>query len=274
MAPDQGKDDSVYDFLYVDRKRIAFYLSQFDDYGHLTQLTRSISESSETGGGVDLKIAKIEGKEGEQTSLQKHYDTQWVAPLSFLDMAGQRGMITRGLKNAAIGKLVLTSGALHIVNMRAFERTWDVISGPSSHTAPLGNRKQRRAAGHLPSPSDSDNMGLKVLGSLEQPVLMVAQAGDVNLWSTLDPDSLIGGSSGLNLKHGERIAGDWHVVSILDCYPDSQIPADHTISRICGTEGNDFGVQALNIWNELKIVLGRPPQCFGVTPLLIMRVIT
>jgi hypothetical protein len=274
MARDQEKDDSVYDFLYVDRKRIAFYLSQFDDYGHLTQLTRSVSESSETGGGIDLKIAKIEGKEGEQTSLQKHYDTQWVAPLSFLDKAGQRGMIARGLKNAALGKLVLTSGALHIVNMRAFERVWDVVSAaPNAPAPPLGNRQQRRATGNQPPPNPG-NTGLKVLGSLEQPVFMVAQADEANLWSTLDPDSLIGGSSDLNLKHGERIAGDWHVVSIVDCYPDSQIPTDHTISRSCGTEGNDFGVQALNIWHELGLVLGRPPQCFGVTPLLIMRVVT
>lgn len=273
MARDQEKDDSVYDFLYVDRKRIAFYLSQFDDYGHLTQLTRSVSESSETGGGIDLKIAKIEGKEGEQTSLQKHYDTQWVSPLSFLDKAGQRGMIARGLKNAALGKLVLTSGALHIINMRAFEKVWDVVSAPSA-PVPLTTRQQRRAAAYPPPMPDQDKLGLKLFGSIEQPVFMVAQADDANLWSTLDPDSLTGGSSALNLKHGERIAGDWHVVSIVDCYPDDQIPTDHTISRICGTEGNDFGVQALNIWNEFKIILGRPPRFFGVTPLLIMRVIT
>jgi hypothetical protein len=273
MARDQEKGDSVYDFLYVDRKRIAFYLSQFDDYGHLTQLTRSVSEHVETGGGLDAKIAKIDTKEGAQTSIQKHYDTQWVAPLLFLDRA--RGIIARGLKKAAIGKLVLTSGALHIVNMRAFEKTWGVMSSPSSPAAPAGNRQQRRAAGHhQPTKPDKGDMGLKILSSLEQPVFMIAQADDVNLWSTLDPDALIGGSSDLNLKHGERIAGDWHIVSILDCYPDTQKPANHTIARICGTEGNEFGEAALNIWNELKNALGRPPHCFGVTPLLIMREIT
>src|SRR5580704_14595790 len=186
MARDQEKDGSVYDFLYVDRKRIAFYLSQFDDYGHLTQLTRSVSQHAEHGGGLDVKIAKIESKENAQTSVEKHYDTQWVAPLSFLDMASRRGIIARGLKQAAIGKLVLTSGALHIVNMRAFEKTWGVMSSPSSPAAPAGNRQQRRAAGHQPAKPDTGDMGLKILGSLEQPVFMIAQADDANLWSTLD----------------------------------------------------------------------------------------
>jgi hypothetical protein len=273
MAPDQKKDDSVYDFLYIDRKRIAFYLSQFDDYGHLTQLTRSVSESSELGGALDIKIAKIENKEGERTSLQKQYDTQWVAPLSFLDKAGQRGMIARGLKNATIGKLVLTSGALHIVNMRAFERTWDVISSAKSNPQPTLTRQQRRAGGHQQT-TDTDMVGLKVLGSVEQPVFMVAQADNTNLWSTLDPDSLIGGSADLNLKHGELIKGEWIVISILDCYPDDPTAKTHKIDRICGAPGNEFGPQALNIWHEFNQVLGRPPQYFGVTPLLIMRVIT
>jgi hypothetical protein len=103
---------------------------------------------------------------------------------------------------------------------------------------------------------------------------MVARAGSAGLWSTLDPDSLIGGSADLNLKHGERIAGEWHVLSIFDCYPDIGTEPSDKISRICGAEDNIYGVQALNLWSEFRKVLGRPPEYYGVTPLLIMRVIT
>ena len=54
MALDRERDDSVYDFLYVDARRIAVFLSQFSQYGHLTTLTRAVSETSSAGGGINL----------------------------------------------------------------------------------------------------------------------------------------------------------------------------------------------------------------------------
>ena len=53
MAQDPEKGDSVYDFLYVDARRIAVFLSQFGQYGHLTSLTRAELEASSTSGGLN-----------------------------------------------------------------------------------------------------------------------------------------------------------------------------------------------------------------------------
>src|SRR5713226_8037314 len=91
MVPGPEKDVSVFDFLYIDSQRISLFLSQFSQYGHLTALAKSVTASSSTAGGVDIKLAKIEGTEAEQTTLSKQYDAQWIAPLTFLDQADQRG---------------------------------------------------------------------------------------------------------------------------------------------------------------------------------------
>ena len=43
MAQEQESRDSVFDFLYVDNRRIGLYLSQFSEFGNLTSLVQSVS---------------------------------------------------------------------------------------------------------------------------------------------------------------------------------------------------------------------------------------
>ena len=186
--PEARKTASVFDFLYVDHKRIGLYLSQFSDFGNLTRLVHSRSVDDATG--LTGSIAGVIGGEStrsQQSGIERHYDTQWSQVLNFLDEAQARQMLHRGLPNASIGGLLLVSGALHIVSLRPFERTFGVISDTP---ATSGNRRQRRAAAsHSQTGSaPNDNIGLRVLGSLEQPVFMVLNAGADRLWSTLDPN--------------------------------------------------------------------------------------
>ena|ERR1700730_5384451 len=107
MARAPAKEDSVFDFLYIDALRLAHFLSQFSEFGHLTTLTRSVSETGSSSGGVNLHVAKIDTAVSGQTAQTRQFDAQWIAPLSFLDRANERGMISRGLGEARIGRLVL-----------------------------------------------------------------------------------------------------------------------------------------------------------------------
>src|SRR5436305_1846102 len=117
MAQDPEKGDSVYDFLYVDARRIAVFLSQFEQYGHLTSLTRTVSETSSASGGVSVVAAKLDTAASEQSSQTRQFDPQWLVPLAFLDKADQRGMIVRDLGDARIGQLVLISGRLAMFDL-------------------------------------------------------------------------------------------------------------------------------------------------------------
>src|SRR4051794_34309148 len=124
MARDQEKEDSVFDFLYIDSCRIALFLSQFSQYGHLTSLTRTRTESATSSGALDIKLAKIDGSESESSTLNRQFDAQWVAPLSFLDQARQRGMI-KALTDGRIGNLVIVDGELEIRDLTIIKRAFE-----------------------------------------------------------------------------------------------------------------------------------------------------
>jgi hypothetical protein len=126
MARGLEQGDSVYDFLYVDARRIAVFLSQFNQYGHLTLLTRAASETSSTSGGVNVVAAKLDTGASEQTSQTRQFDPQWLAPLSFLDQANERGMIFRDLVQARIGQLVLVSGRLAMFDLGVMRDAWNL----------------------------------------------------------------------------------------------------------------------------------------------------
>jgi hypothetical protein len=162
-----------------------------------------------------------------------------------------------------------------LVNMRSFEKTWGAITA-NIQVGSESNRKARRAAATRgePSTTNFDLGGLKVLGSLEQPVFMILRSGKDRLWSTLDPNYLSGGSADLNLKHGLKVAGEWHMLCILDCHPGSGAISASEMGRLSGGGDNAFSDSVVNIWNEFRLVFGRPVDCHGVTPIVIMREIS
>lgn len=274
MAREPQRKNSVFDFLYVDHRRIGLYLSQFSDFGNLTNLIHSqrVGDETSISGGVP-SVAKGEAKESQQTGIERHFDTQWSQVLNFLDELQSRGMVHRSLENAAIGSLLLIPGSLFLVNMRTFQKTWDALSAGIASQESHGNRKMRRAAERrgATETSSPDIGGLRILGSLEQPIFMLLKSGEHRLWSTLTPDNLISGSADLNLKHGLRIAGEWHVLGILDCSPGPGTLAPSEMGRIAGGGTNDFSDNMIVVFNEFRLVLGRPEDCYGITPIVIMR---
>lgn len=104
-AQDEAEPDSVYDFLYHDSRRIASFLSQFDENGLLTGLTQgdSVSKgakrSKKIGLGGDVALlggGKVEfevgpGEVGSQT-LERVYDPFWTNARLFLDVLTERNL--------------------------------------------------------------------------------------------------------------------------------------------------------------------------------------
>lgn len=279
QEPEKKKTVSVFDFLYVDHHRIGLFLSMFSEFGNLTDIVHSISASRGSSGTIGFKnVLSGEQKNEAQETLQRSYNTQWTQALNFLDEVKARKMLTRSISDARIGGLLLSSGTLSILNMRPLERSWGVVAeNTEKENLRSGNRDNRHTrrrkqatGGGEPQEMDSAS-GLRLLGSLEQPILMTLQTGTTRLWSTLEPNYLIGGSSDLTLKQGIRIAGDWHVVGILDCLPGEPITDEAIIGRMCGDGDNVFSSTSITLWRELGLVLGRPSECYGITPIMIMR---
>jgi hypothetical protein len=100
---------------------------------------------------------------------------------------------------------------------------------------------------------------------------MVLKTGQHRLWSTLAPDFLIGGSADLNMKHGLQLSGQWHVLGILDCEPGDGDTNQQVRERLVGGGDNSFSDAAVTIWREFRLIFGRPVDCYGLTPLVVMR---
>lgn len=274
------KTASVFDFLYADHHRIGLFLSQFSDFGNLTDIVHERGTSGDNTTSLGFKgVVGGEWKGGDSASVQRRFDPQWSQALNFLDEVNARGMLNRDLGQTGLGSLVIVNGSLSILNMKPLERAWNAVlenAKEQNQGAQVRRKDEKLRSRPAAKPVqhavvEEDLAGLRILGAIDQPIMMALSSGQHRVWSTLEPNYLIGGSSDLTLKHGVRINGDWHVVGILDCFPGAQQTDAEEIGRICGGGENIFSSGAMTIWRELGQIFGRPSECHGVTPIMIMR---
>lgn len=293
MARAPRKVDSVYDFLYVDARRIAVFLSQFSEYGHLTSLTRAASESSSTSGGVNVVAAKLDTGTSAQTNLTRQFDPQWLAPLSFLDQASQRGMIVRDLAEARIGQLALVSGRLAMFDLGIMRSAWGIdaikdaiiqqasneAAGSAESNAHQMSRNERQRLERERKVAVTKEIGanLEMLKLLPHTIQTSIRTKEIEIWSSLPEENLIVPASELLIKHGHVVAGEWTMVGVVDAFPDQPIPTVEADADQFVT----FALAAMSLgalWQMIaalapiaRMALGRPQTSFGMTPLLIFR---
>ncbi len=279
MARDPEREDSVYDFLYIDTRRIAHFLSQFSQYGHLTALTRSVSETASVGGGLNVHVAKMDTATSEQTSQIRQFDAQWVAPLTFLDEANKRGMISRSFDKARIGRLSLVTGRLALFDLSIIQTAWglghikSILLDAMSQTEPVpDNRHARRQQERTrtKSPSSAHEAAIEMLKTFPHAILSTIRVNEHSVWSSLKEDGLMVSASDLILKHGVDIAGSWNMVGVMDAFPDEEGAEDQNQGSAASSLGS-LGLVIGGIAPAIRNMLGRPKEAFGMTPLLIFR---
>lgn len=293
---------SVFDFLYHDSRRIASFLSQFDNNGLLTGLTHSDSATKNAkrgkkfdlggnvpllgGGHVGLEIGA--GESGVE-SLERVYDPFWANARQFLDALEDNGMIQRDVESATMGQFVLVTGRLIIADLQMLQSVWDLpaiqdalraamMQANSEENEPEpANRQQRRAQAKKPSKNTSANSELEMVMQLLPHLPHAGQAhlvtDDFGIWASLDVASLVGTMSDLVLKHGNKLAGDWAMLGILDGKPfdhDNILTADDMLRAGLIGQGSLTNA-AVNLGPITRQALGRPLGSYGITPLLIFR---
>lgn len=299
-TPEGGssENDSVYEFLYHDHRRVGSFLSQFDP-GHLSTLTRTHEAHKHTserfGRAFALGAPKVLGagndsseEEGAGTkdTLQSAYDPYWANALALLNYLDARGLIRRDTASAKLGDVVLFSGPLSIVDLGMIKSMWalpamqDLIRSNNEAEAGQQTRQERRAAGEKRQPADdldpNTRLLLEILPTLPHVVTATIGSARHQSWATLEEQFLVGSGSSLVLKHGSSIPGKWHMLGILDAVPD-----------VGSLDGIAEGLGAVNAPPSLpsslvgmlsgmlapivRFLLGRPVEAYGATPLLIFR---
>ena len=261
---------SVYDFLYHDPRRIASFLAQFTQYGHLKSLSRSESTTEAasdkgvvTGSAGVPVVGSVSGSDETTASesvteaLTTTYDPLWANALALLDHLTQHRLIGRDITRASIGQFVLAHGGLDIVNLGTLRAAWDENPIRKLLTAGAGGGKEQRAVMEA---------GISFLRMLPHSI-QAALRGENTVWCCLQNDGMTTPADDLLLKHGIAVRGKWSLLGILDAVPDSEAPADD----LPPGAGDNVATLMRALAPVARQLLGRPPDHYGVTPLLIFR---
>jgi hypothetical protein len=231
---------------------------------------------------VNLHVAKMDTALSGQTAQTRQFDAQWIAPLSFLDRANERGMISRGLDQARIGRLVLVTGELALFDLSVIQSMWGIshvktilINAMAGAQTQLVSRPERRKLEKPSARKASPELeaAIELLKLSPHRVLATIRAGGQCVWSSLTENGLMVPASDLMLKHGIAISGLWSMVGVIDALPDDiNGESAHQSAQAGAAESlGSFGVIIGGLAPAIRGMLGRPKDAFGMTPLLIFR---
>lgn len=275
--------NSVYDFLYHDARRIASFLAQFQTYGVAQSIkategagrSETTKGAVEASGGVPLIAA---GKAGidrsvtndERDSVEQTFDPLWTNAQRLLDYLDEHELIARNVKEAGIGRFVLASGRLAVVDlsvMRALMSSSIVRRSMLQGEGRTGpNRKERH--GQRAAPSEME-LGLELIGAYPMTIQATITASDVSVWCSLRDDCFVTAPGNLLLHHGVAIAGNWHMLGIMDAHPDAEFAIEDLMAGLF--DGSVLAHAASNMAPAVRLAIGRPAAAYGVTPLMIFR---
>lgn len=289
--PGAPRGDSVFDFLYHDSRRVGSFLAQFDAGGHLQQVRQSDSEgrssnTKTTGAGeggvplvgkVGLSYERAVGEQGD-LSQERVYDPFWTNACSFLDFLEDKRLIRRGLADAGIGQFVLLQGSVALLDLSVAKSFWNVPQFQEYLVKGMIAAGSVARSGVNPKQVEKENRELgKLMFTLLERMphglqMRISVASGELVWCGLQPESLAGSPIEIAFKHGIAVPGQWNVLGILDAIPDS------------GAEGADANGMGPRIGPQevvaklmetyvpvMRLMMGRPVEAYGITPLLVFR---
>ena len=265
----EPESDSVYDFLYHDARRVGSFLAQFDEAGHLQQVTQSegAMRGSKRGwkaaaggslpgvGGLNVSAERGPEKGGFEGS-ERVYDPLWANARTLLDFLYERDMVRRELEGARIGQFVLASGPLTVMDLTLWQGLWSLpalrealsesVTEQQQETArggqtPPQNRAERRrgrasTAAQTPAKSTMEHQlegGLALIGMLPHTIqARLRDDSGAAVWCSLREDGLVVSASDLTLKHGVTVSGRWNMLGVLDAMPEIDAAGEVTPSGI------------------------------------------
>lgn len=276
--------------MYYDKKRVASFLSQFNNFGHLKELTEgesaSRTKSESTSGGVSGGIpAVISGDASHDAGTgasysndtNRIYDPTWTNALSFLDYLSEKQLLNRDISNASIGQFVLHSGALNILDLSLIEKTWGLPTFQktmrSGASETMNRAARRRAEKNAANDEGINNLELfiEMMGILPHTAQATVDNGDSKSWCSLTSEGLIINSSDITLKHGHSVPGTWNIVGILDAKPEL-LEDDNPELEPNFDDGTEIAGKLMQMLAPVaKNMVGRPDSSYGMTPILIFR---
>jgi hypothetical protein len=295
-ASESRENASVFDFLYRDSRRIASFLAQLDELGHLQQITQTDhaeegeSQESRTGGHIGVPGAlggKHEGETGvtssRSESAQRVYDPFWANARRFLDLLEENSLVQRDLEEAKVGQFVLATGYLSVQDLAMFKEAWKLQSIQRQVKGGVAGKKtgNMTAAQKAASQTEKQNTELfldmiQIMPHSVHARLLTKTGENENtklVWCALNQDYLVAPASDLTLTYGAMMAGEWSVIGILSAHPEYLTPdlSQEFNEEDLGLTESIIGQLSKILAPIVRVTLGRPAAAHAVTPLLIFR---
>ncbi|MDV7620555.1 hypothetical protein ACKEPO_15950 [Acinetobacter baumannii] len=277
MGQESQSIESIFDFFYLDNPKIKSFYAQLNGLGALNTLknTSQIGDTRKLEASVGVPTitgGKMGNDHSVSTTSEHLYDGLPTMPREMIDRLDELGFIRKELNADMLGNLVLLKGRLGVFDIGVSKELMDPALNMHIKDLERDPRNKKEAAELKKNKQDLVNFCKSIPFSLEAKVLVKTgsktdEGVDLaeEVWMTLNRAEMSGSSHDLNFKHGEFLAGDWHVLGVLDALPFDDFTFD--------TDKNDFREGISSLIQLMKEFVGRPKTAYGLTPIAIFRVL-
>lgn len=276
-------ENSVFDFLYQDARRVGSFLAQLNPAGHVQGVKQTVATEETGDGGAKISagasalVARAGGDLSGQISftnrdsLGRTFDPLWCNAIELLDFLETKSLIGRDISETKIGEFVLVSGSLGILDAALLKLIWTVPEVRAMLEQGVANVALQPGESRKEKIAFSKTL-VKVLMSLPESIqIRLRDVPGHLVYCSIHEAGLISTTAELFFKHGIAVPGQWSVLGILDAHPGEWLSDNPKIDKDLGLSDTGILPVLLNGMQGLMREAGRLAIAYGLTPLLILR---
>jgi hypothetical protein len=274
VAQDLQNIESIFDFFYLDNPKIKSFYAQLNGLGALNTLKNTsqigdVRKLEATVGLPPMAGGKVNTDHSATTTSEHLYDSIPTMPREMINRLDELGFIRRELSSENLGSLVLLEGFLNILDIEVMKGVIDpaikfTLNGMPNTTS---SHKDKRKAFETTVGPIIDFMK-NVPFALSCNMFVPNEQEELEqVWMSLSREDMTSFIHDINFKHGEKLAGKWYVLGILDAIPNSIDDNDNVLPNTGEME------QFKKAMSEMMKMFGRDDEAFGMTPIAIFRVL-
>lgn len=275
MAQESQNIESIFDFFYLDNPKIKSFYAQLNGLGALNTLknTSQIGDTRKLEATVGVPAA-AGGKMGNDhtvnTTSEHLYDGLPTMPREMINRLDELGFIQKDLSPENLGDLVLVQGYLNITDIEVMKGVIDptikfTLNSMPNTTAAHKEKRKKFEATIDPVIEFMKNVPFALSCNLFVP----SESNDdlTQVWMSLAREDMSSVIHDINFKHGEKLAGKWYVLGIVDAIPNSMDSSNIVLPNSGEME------QFKKAMSEMMKMFGRDDEAYGMTPIAIFRVL-
>lgn len=276
MAQNLQNIESIFDFFYIDNPKIKSFYAQLNGLGALNTLkqTSQVGDTRKLEATVGLPTVtggKMGNDHSASTASEHLYDGIPTMPREMINGLDELGFIYRDLTPDNLGSLILLQGYLSITDIEVMKGVMEpaldfMLKSMPNKTSAHKSKVKELEEQIKPMMGFVKNIPFALSCNLYIPNKDNTEILD-EVWMSLSRDDMPSNVHDINFKHGEKLAGKWYVLGVLDAIPKSLDD-----NQIILPENSEMAVIKKSM-SEMMKMFGRGDEAYAITPIAIFRVL-